>query len=253
MSYDEFNFTIPTDQNVAIFTTSMYDTFGTLFNSMGNEIAFGDDYNEDSDFRILTNLEKPLNNGYTYVSLPNSKTLCDKSIQTILTSTCDENNTIQSVFGTPHVKAVFKYETQWLYWDNTNEVNASYRMNKFSTISPTDGVLVKTDDNTTLYLPYNATSTDVNSYQNMPVEKWLLLSNNVDQSVAQISSAVSNSGKSIMYILLQRGNTWYVYAPTNNSEVDSTIPRLDSILKYESYWIYLMKDQHLMLQAQMIG
>jgi hypothetical protein len=163
-----------------------------------------------------------------------------QNLSSLYRSICDQNNTLDSVFGSnTNIDAVFKYETQWLYWDKASDMNSSYRMSKFSTISPKDGMLVKTNNATTVYLPFDDDATDLNNYQNMPSGKWLLLSNNVDQTVEQISSAASVAGKTIMYILLQRDGNWYVYAPTNDDKVDSTIARLNKVNKYESFWIYL--------------
>jgi hypothetical protein len=182
-------------------------------------------------------MAKSLVYGYNYISLPHSKSLCDADVKATYSTICDQTNTLESVFGS-NIDAIYKYETQWLYWDDTATVNASYRMNKFSTISPTDGVLVKTNAATTLYLPFDEDATNVNTYANMPTDKWLLLSNNIDQSVSQISSAIP-TGKTIMYILLQRNGIWNVYAPTNDTSVDSNIPRITEIKRYESFWIYL--------------
>ena len=187
-----------------------------------------------------------LNNGYTYVALPNSKSLCDSAIQGTLTSLCDQNNTLESIFGiNSDIDTIFKYTDEWVYWDSASDVNASYFMNKFSSLSPLDGLIVHTTATTTVNLPFDFEDIQTNTYENMPVEKWIMLSNNKEQTVAEIEAAIAtqntanSENKILMYIQLLRDNQWYVYAPTNDSLVDSGILRLSTVKPYESFWIYL--------------
>ena len=183
-----------------------------------------------------------LNNGYTYVALPHSKSLCDSNdtIQTDLASICDQNNTLESIFGTnSNIDTLFKYTDEWVYWDSAEDINASYFMNKFSTISPLDGLLVHTTAATTVNIPFDFEDNQTNTYENMPIEQWMMLSNNKEQSAVEIKTAVEDQNQTLMYIQLYRDNTWYVYAPTNDSLVSTSIPRLSTVKPYESFWIYL--------------
>jgi len=185
---------------------------------------------------FYTQLPVSIEAGYTYISLPNSKALCDKDLQTSL-SICNQNETLESVFGSnTNIVTVFKYAGEWQYWDNAPDINASLFMNKFSIISPLDGVLVHATAATTINLPLDG-SDAVNTYANMPVEKWILLSNKKDQTIAEITASIPLD-RTLLYIQLLRNGVWHIYAPTNDSAVDSSIPRLSNIYKYESFWIY---------------
>lgn len=54
--HDLIHFVVPTAQNVALFTAYASDTVGTLYNSSGEVIAENDDFDGDSNFRILVHL-----------------------------------------------------------------------------------------------------------------------------------------------------------------------------------------------------
>ena len=188
-----------------------------------------------------------LNNGYTYVSLPNSKSLCDSNttVQTDLTDICDKNNTLESIFGVnTDIKTLFKYTDEWEYWDSADDINASYFMNKFSVISPIEGLLVHATAQTTVNIPFDFEDNQTNTYENMPVEQWIMLSNNKEQSVEEIKTAVEDQNQTLMYIQLYRDPTWHVYAPTNDADIvySSTLEKLETVKAYESFWIYLKSN-----------
>jgi hypothetical protein len=59
-------------------------------------------------------------------------------------------------------------------------------------------------------------------------------------SVTDVKSAVENSSsKTLKYVMRLKNGLWSVYAPTNDSDVDSTVVRLNSLQAYDSYWILL--------------
>lgn len=198
---------------------------------------------KDEIYNLLSpnpKLSVNINAGYTYVSIPNSISLCDSEVQSSLATICDQNNTLESIFGSnTQIETLYKYSDEWLYWDSLTTVNASYMINKFSSSSPLDGLLVKASSATTVNIPFDFEDESVNDYSNMPVERWLLLSNNKSQTALEIKTAIETQGKTLMYIQLLRDNVWYVYAPTNNELVDISIPRLSTVNRYESYWIYI--------------
>ena len=176
----------------------------------------------------------PVVNGYNYVSLSNTKTLCDSALQSTNTALCDENNTLESVFGST---TLLKNEGDWIYWDANTTINAAYLMNKFSTLSSLDGAIVKATENTTLYLPYDNDIDVLNDYDGMMSEKWYLLSNKKDQTISEIVASATLKSKKIEYILILRDNVWNIYAPLNNTSIDPAIPRITEIKMGESYWI----------------
>ena len=185
--------------------------------------------------------------GYNYISLPYSKPLCDNTLQSGATSICDQNNTLESIFTlNSDIKNIFKYTDRWNYWDKEVGINASYLMNKFSLIGTTDGVLVYSDNITTINMPFDFEDEELVNYESMPIDMWQLVSNNKTQTVQEIKTAVeaatSIESKSIMYIQVFRGDEWYIYAPTNDSQIDPSIRRLNTIQRYESFWILLKES-----------
>ncbi|MCX6075514.1 MAG: hypothetical protein NTW78_01355 [Campylobacterales bacterium] len=227
-----------------IVKSATYKASGDIYSYiLLNKVAKDELYHSlSSNPKIATHL----NNGYTYISLPSSKTLCDADVQNVIDS-CDKNNTLESIFGVnSHVDLVFKFGREWMYWNSDVNASPSFSMQKFSAINPLEGIMVKTtiDTNetngTTIYLPFDEDSEVVNDYTNMFATGWTLMSNNKVQTVGEISTALAAENKKLVYILVLRGNTWYVYAPTNNSAVSSSIPRLNSINRYESYWVYFI-------------
>lgn len=183
-------------------------------------------------------IEVPLKYGYNYISLPSSKLLCDTDIQSSI-SKCDQANTLESVFGAnPYVGLVLKYGMDWLYWDNLSSSNPLYPMQKYSSISPLDGILVQALSDTTILLPFDEDSEVVNDYKNSFSEGWRFASNNKEQTVTEISDSLTAQNKTLVYILLLRDSVWHVYAPTNDAEVDSAMPRLSKVHRYESFWVY---------------
>jgi hypothetical protein len=152
------------------------------------------------------------------------------------------------VFGTnSNVDKVFKFGREWMYWDNNLTANPAYSMQKFSTINPLEGIMVKTSAATTVNLPFDEDSEAVNDYTNMFSIGWTLMSNNKAQTVGEISASLTAKGKVLVYILLLRNNAWQVYAPTNNSAVNASIPRLTNVNRYESYWVYFIPTPNLEL------
>ena len=125
-----------------------------------------------------------------------------------------------------------------MYWNNDVNASARFIIPKYATLSPLDGVLVKTSAQTSVMVPFDEDSLVVNNYQHLFPEGWLLLSNNAQQSVDEISSALEAQNKELVYILVLRDGVWHIYAPTNDSEIDSSIPRVDTIRRYENYWVY---------------
>ena len=125
-----------------------------------------------------------------------------------------------------------------MYWDNDANASARFIIPKYATLSPLDGVLVKTSAQTSIMVPFDEDSLIVNDYRNLFAEGWILVSNNKTQSVEEISTALLAQNKTLVYILLLRDDQWYIYAPTNDSQIDSNIPRLQNVQRYESYWVY---------------
>jgi len=174
-------------------------------------------------------------NSYTYISHSHVKTLCDVSLQSAYPSICDLNNTIESVFGS-NIKVLLKHPETWTYWDSNSSLDSNLLMNKFSAINSLEGIIVKSSAATKLRLPYDDAN-NINDYSGMIKDKWYLLSNNKSQTITEIVSSASSSSKSILYIVIFRNGLWHIYAPTNDSSISTSLPRLTNINRHESYWI----------------
>ena len=175
---------------------------------------------------------------YTYVSLSNSKNLCDSAIQSTYSSLCDQNNTLESIIGSnTDIDVIVKYEEGWQYWDSNSSLNVDYGMNRFSMINPLEGLVVKASTATKLLLPYDDDADQINDYLGMFVQQWYLLSNNKDQTLTEIKTAVSTAGKAIEYMTVYRADGWHIYTPVYDSLIDSAIPRITEIKRHENYWI----------------
>ncbi|NOQ32069.1 MAG: hypothetical protein GQ570_13205 [Helicobacteraceae bacterium] len=183
-----------------------------------------------------------LDYGYTYISLPHSKTLCDEGVYQINSTYqnfCDQDNTLNSVFGVnSNVDMVLKFGDSWTYWDSNSTANPAYNISKTTTMNPLDGLLIKTSAATTVDLPFDEDAVAVNDFTSLFQEGWTLMSNNDDQSVSEISDALTAQSKTLVYILLLRDDTWYIYAPTNDADVSTDIARLSTVKRYESFWVY---------------
>ncbi|MDF1874968.1 LamG domain-containing protein [Sulfurimonas sp. SAG-AH-194-I05] len=186
-------------------------------------------------------ITKQLNNGYTYVSI--SKTLCDATRQADSFNTfCDQSNTIESVFGSTNIELVLKYGEQWIFWKNglTADEAASYTIPNFGTINKLEGLLIRTNAAVNIDIPFNEDDEDSNDFVNLAPEKWVLMSNKKEQTVAQISASITARGKTLKYLLLLRDAEWYIYAPTNDSDISATIKRLSTVNRYEVFWVYFI-------------
>ena len=183
-------------------------------------------------------IDVPLNSGYTYIALPYGKSLCDSSVQSAY-SFCDQNHTINSVFGSNgDIVALFKYEDDWVYWDSAAGAHPEYPIQKFATISPKEGILVKASAQTSVLLPFDEDSEIINDYKYLPQQGWALLANQKKQSILEIKTALQNQGKTLDYLLLLRNNTWHVYSADGTVVSDAINMSLsDYVERYESFWI----------------
>jgi hypothetical protein len=181
-----------------------------------------------------------LESGYNYISLRSDKTLCDQSILSY--SFCDQNNTLNSVFGSnSHIEKVYKHRGSWSYWDANSGVDSNSILNKFISIGSGEALLVKTDSATQIELPYSYvdSSNEIN-YGDLVKDKWYLLTTYSDIDASEINALVdSQSDNTLKYIMRLKNGVWSVYAPTNDADVDATVVRLNSLQMYDSYWILL--------------
>jgi hypothetical protein len=195
-------------------------------------------------FSPKPHITKTINTGWTYIGLPSSMTVCDSSIQSILQNICNQEHTLESIFGTnTNIQSLLKYTSGWTYWDKNDTINEYYQLDKFSAISASDGVLVKSSGYTDIDLPYDMFNNNTQEFINLNANDWMLASATEDKTVQEIQTMVESQGKTLKYILVLRKKSlnedeWLVYAPTNDESVNNTITRLAKVNKDESFWIF---------------
>jgi hypothetical protein len=187
------------------------------------------------DYNTTIMIEKTINNGWTYVSLPSTMTLCIEEYKNDvnLRDICNQNHSIESVFNID--VTILKNSTYWSYWDKQER---SYNLDKLSAISSKDGLLVKSNIKQIINLPYDIFAPLSNKYFQTYKSGWYLINNNFTNALEDVASEISKQNRTLKYILKQESDSvWGVYAPTNDDEVDASIRRLSDIKQSEAYWI----------------
>jgi len=183
--------------------------------------------------------ERTLTDTYNYVSLPSSITLCTNNYQTSLTTLCNQDYDIETLFA--DVDAVFKYTDSWNYWTpDTSVSDNNYNLDILGTLNNKEGFIVKLSGSVqTLDLPYNLYSKIQTNVISLYQEGWTLTSAPDGYSVSEIEEMVQSQGKTLKYILRLNDNVWNVYAPLTDVDVDQSLIRMTSVEKGESFWIYV--------------
>ncbi len=181
-------------------------------------------------------LKYPITNLWTYLSLPTNITLCTDTFKnnSSLTSICNQEYSINNIFA--DVDLVLKYTEYWNYWDNTND---TYSMDKLSSINHKEGILIKSENTTTLSLPYDIFKVYPDTL-NIYKKGWFLVGNQFKPTIEEIITSInSNSNYTVQYILRATNDIWEVYAPLNNSDVDGNLPRINEIKPMDGFWLYV--------------
>ena len=194
----------------------------------------------------------PLNNGWTYFSLGADFLACNASLSAS-NSSCQDTYDLEKLFGTPKnsfIKYIVTYNSNngtWSYY-NKNSSNTTYSMNVSNTtigqLKSVDipmGLMIKTTATGSVSIPAFTSYSDQSSrwFNNLNSGWNLMGSAENTLSMSDFQSASDANGVSLKYILLLRNSEWLVYAPTNDSEVDSSLTRLQYIYPNESYWVYI--------------
>jgi hypothetical protein len=196
-------------------------------------------------------IQQTLNRTWSYVSLPTSMTLCTNDTRTELVNTddpvlkniCYSDDTIEDMFK--DAELLLKYtEGEWTYYETNTSSTTSYDMNKFSSITHQDGVLVKKpeDVDVDIELPYDIFNNKPEQIRIIKTTGWHLLSINRKIELSKIKDYMSNSlNKELIYVLdLDHSEgKWQIYAPTNNSAVSTDLPRIEEIDMFRGFWIYV--------------
>ena len=231
--------------------------YGGKLTSDGNNALFlaGQTLNGSYLDTYVTKLFEPtfntitLYNGWNYISLSSDFKACNETLKAT-DSTCQSTYDLAKLFSyntNSHIKYIANYDSSnktWSYY-NKNSSNTTYSfttsVGNLTYVDMTDGIALKSDAQTTLSIPNFPIYNDPSSQYIATLNKgWNLLGGaNINISVDEIRQAIINNGKSMKYILLFRNNLWMVYAPYNDSEVDSSLTRLQYVFANESYWIFI--------------
>jgi len=185
-----------------------------------------------------TKIQKTIPNTWTYLSLAISKALCTSDYQSASVDTCDQEHTLSSVFE--NNVTILKYRDGWTYW-NSNSNTESFNTNRFGGITPQEGLLIKnnTTNSITLDLPYKIFDKISVKHLSIYNKGWVLVNDRFMSNVNDINTHVNSQNKSLKYILQYDNSKWSVYAPTNNSKVDKSLPRISEVNKDSSFWMYV--------------
>jgi len=217
----------------SIYEGYIADANSTKENIILNDIAIKS-IMKNYNFTTIPTLKYPITKTWTYLSLPTNMTLCRSNIQQELLDICNQEFTIESVFE--NIDMVLKYTGDWSYWDNSSD---TYNMDKFSSLNHKEGLLIKSAYETTLQLPYDIFSLNISPLLYTQSDKWYLIGNQFDTTPEDILTKVDDQNKTLQYILKSTDDIWNIYAPQNDQQVDSSIPRIDSLNSMDSFWIYV--------------
>ncbi|MEA3354760.1 MAG: sialidase family protein [Campylobacterota bacterium] len=199
-------------------------------------------YNESTLQQLMTHnnvplvpaIDKTIPTTWTYMSLPTNMTLCTSEYQSQLTNICDQNHTIESIFG--GVDMIMKHTGDWSYWEQNS--TGTYNMDKLTSINHKEGILVKSINKATISIPYDIFSLTPDTLIDLPENGWILAGSNFGQNVTDIKTQVEDQNKTLKYILNYDTN-WEIYAPTNDSQIDTSFPRIEKIDNMDGFWLYV--------------
>lgn len=179
---------------------------------------------------------------WNYLSLPTNTTLCIDAYKSELTDICYQDKSIENVFTDQNL-TVFKYNgNSWSHF--TTDSSKIYNMDKLSSISQKDGLLIYSPYITEIKIPFHIDSFKFSSF-NIYEKGWHLVGNQFKRSGSKIADIVTNQDFSLKYILNQTKDTnetapsWKVYAPLNDNDVNSSLKRIEYVQPMDAFWIYV--------------
>ena len=230
--------------NLELNITSLLNIYGsTTVTLLVNDGELVDSQTFDINISSVADLnetmdEITLDSGWTFISLPATNTICDTTIQSVLATICDQNSSLDSLFGSnSHVKYMFKYTDQWVYWDKNDSINSNYQFDKFTTLSNKEGVAIKTDAATKIYVPKNIDN-NTSEFVTLDRDGWFLTGVNGTKTVLEIKTLIESQGKALQYMWVYRTDGWHLYTPLSIA-VGGTYSTITSIDADEGFWIYV--------------
>ena len=191
---------------------------------------------EDIILQTMDRLD--LVSGWTFVSFPTTNIICDETIQGTLSTICDQNYSLDSIFGSnENIKYMYKYTDQWVYWDKNDSINSNYQFDRFTVLSNKDGFAVRTDTSTKVYIPKNSLN-NLDEFVTLNRDGWFLTGVNEAKTVSDIETLIESQGKELQYMWVYRAEAWYLYTPLD-IKIEGTYPTIESIDSDEGFWIYV--------------
>ena len=186
-------------------------------------------------------LSQTLVNGWNYIALTTDETICSSTYQSILTSLCSSTTALDDLFGSG-IDYILKYNNGWRYWSPSGTKAIINVPMKFESISPNDGLLVKTTTATTIPLNYTETAVITDETFDTLSKGWNLVALPQFLLMGDINTLVSAKGKTLQYIYLVRGSDHYLYevgVSDPNSTYSGAVKNLQYVLGGESFWVYV--------------
>ena len=204
-----------------------------------NEIAKNDLVN--AYLTKTATLNQSLVSGWNYIALSTTETVCSNTYQTALSSLCSQTTALEDLFGSS-IDYILKYNNGWRYWSPSGSKAITNVPMKFESISPNDGLLIKTTSATTIPLNYSETTTETSGTFSSLSSGWNLVSLPQFVLMEDIVSLVSAKGKTLQYIYLVRQNSHYLYesgVADPYTAYSGAINNLEYVLGGESFWVYV--------------
>jgi hypothetical protein len=195
----------------------------------------GNDYIKSTTVSVINpDLNITLHPGVNYVSFPTKGKL--------------EGKQINNLFDNKGIISILKNNGKWSYWTSIPIDKAVFP--RFNTITSKDGLIINATTTVDIAFPFDVLDNDADEFINLRYydDGWYLIGVNENKSPSDIASLVqhnSNNTKVLKEIKLYRYDettdtqTMYFYTPdsTYDATVKTSIPRLNTIYKKESFWI----------------
>jgi hypothetical protein len=146
---------------------------------------------------------------------------------------------ISNVFGDVKITHILKNNGKWSYWDKIPDINTSFGMPKFDTLTSKEGFIVYATGDVDIYYPFNSANV-VNDFFNLQYyeDGWYLVGVNERKYIQDIKDMVEAKGKTLQAINLYRydstesKNKLLFYKSSNPSSAT-----FNYIEPHESFWI----------------
>jgi uncharacterized delta-60 repeat protein len=166
---------------------------------------------------------------WTYISIPSQTTICDTDYQSTLSDICDQNSTLESIFGSLDI---FSYSDGWSHYGPSE-----YNINNMKSISYKDGILIKSQTIQTIEIPYDIFLPLKKDIMDISVSGWRLMSVPFQTTPQSLEILLESDGAQLETIFYFSNNSWIVYSP-NNETIYDDYTKLQTIPAGAIIWVY---------------